>query len=126
MSVNYNIAVLTNRLQVVINAIDAGATNGWMRLLDIGGNILTSFQLSRPSGTASGGVLTFNGLSLIDPSAAASGNAYAARVEDGNGNIVISGLTDGSGPGFDIILSPSVTITAGQTVALTAATITGN
>ncbi len=108
MSVNYNITVRTNRLQQVINAIDAGASNGFMRLLDIGGNILSSFQLSRPSAIAANGIATFNGLSLIDPSAAGSGTAAGMRVEDGNGNVVISGLALNS----DFFLTPSATITS--------------
>ena len=33
MSVDYNTTVLTNRLQQVVNEIDAGATNGVLRLL---------------------------------------------------------------------------------------------
>lgn len=126
MPVDYSTTVLTNRLQQVINAIDGGPSNGFMRLTDISGNVLSSFQLSRPSAVANAGVLTFNGLSLIDPAAAASGQAALARVEDSTGLIVISGLTI-NGPGTpDIFLSPSTAITAGQTVALTAATITGN
>ena len=127
MSVDYNTTVLTNRLQVVINDIDDGATNGNMRLLDSSGNILSSLQLARPMGVAANGVLTFLGLSLVDPAAAASGVAARARVEDGDGNTIISGLTVGSGATpVDIVMSPTNTIVAGQTVAITAATITGN
>lgn len=127
MSVNYATSLLTSRLQVVINDIDDGATNGNMRLLDSGGNILSSLQLARPMGVASAGVLTFLGLSLIDPAASASGVAALARIEDGDGNTVISGLTVGTGAvPVDIVMSPTNTIVAGQTVAITAATITGN
>jgi hypothetical protein len=127
LAVDYSVTVLTNRLQQVINAIDAGASNGYMRLLDAGGNILSSLQLSRPSWTAANGAMTLNGLSLIDPSAALSGQAAAARFEDSNGNIVIYGLTVNTPPGpADIIISPTNSITAGQTVAVTAGTITGN
>lgn len=125
MSVDYATSVLTTRLQVVINAIDAGATNGWLRLLTSGGSVLSSLQLARPMGVASVGVLHFNGLSLIDPAAATAGTAELARVEDGDGNVVISGLTVGGG-GNDIVLTPTNVIAAGQTIAITAATITGN
>jgi len=127
MSVNYPTSLLTSRLQLVINDIDDGATNGNMRLLDSGGNTLSSLQLARPMGIAANGVLTFLGLSLIDPAASASGVAKLARIEDGDGNTIISGLTVGSGAvPVDIVMSPSNTITAGQTIAITAATITGN
>jgi hypothetical protein len=93
LSVDYSITVLTNRLQQVVNAIDAGATNGVMRLLNSGGTTLSSFSLARPCGVAASGVLTFSGLSLIDPAAAADGTAALARVEDGDGNTIIAGLT---------------------------------
>jgi hypothetical protein len=127
LSVDYNTTVLTNRLQVVIDDIDDGATNGYLRLLDIGGNILSSLQLARPMGVAANGVLTFSGLSLIDPAAAATGTAARARIEDGDGNTIISGLTVGTvGSTSEIVMSPTSFITAGQTVAITAATITGN
>lgn len=125
MSVNYNATTLNNRLQQVVNAIDGGGSNGFMRLLGSGGNVLSSFQLSRPMGVITNDVLIFNGLSLIDPAAAASGTATAARVEDSNGGVVISGLVV-NGPSADILLSPTAAIIAGQAVAITQATITGN
>ena len=126
MSVNYTITMLTNRLQLVVNAIDAGATNGVLRLLSNGGTTLSSLSLARPCGVASLGVLTFSGMSLVDPAAAASDSATAARIEDGDGNIIVSGLTVGTGSTSEIVMSPTNFITAGQTVAITAATITGN
>lgn len=126
LSVDYNTTVRTNRLQQGINATDAGASNGWLRLLNDGGTILSSFQLARPSATAANGVATFNGMSLIDPAAAAEGYATAARTEDGDGNIIISGLTVGTGSSYEIVMSPTNYITVGQTVAITAATIIGN
>lgn len=127
MTVIYNPTVEAGRLQVGINAIDAGPSNGFMRLLDPGGNVLSSFQLARPSATVAGNVATFNGLSLIDPSAAGSGSVVAARCEDSVGTVVISGLSVGvNGSGADITMAPGIVITAGQTIALTAAQITGN
>jgi len=127
LSVNYSITVLTNRLQQVVNAIDAGATNGVLRLLNSGGTTLSSLSLARPCGVAASGVLTFSGMSLIDPAAAATDSATVARVEDGDGNTIISGLTVGTaGSTSEIVMSPTNFITAGQTVAITAASITGN
>lgn len=126
MSVNYNVTVRTNRLQQVVNAIDGGGGSGVLRLLDGGGNILSSFQLATPSATVAGGVATFNGLSLIDPSAAASGATTAARIEDFVGSQIITGLTVGTSSASDIVMSPTNVIAAGQVVAIAAATITGN
>jgi len=127
LSVNYNVTVRTNRLQLGINAIDAGPSNGFLRLLDISGNVLSSIQLARPSATVLNGVATFNGMALIDPAAAAGGAIAGARAEASDGTVVISGLS-ASTPGStaDIIFSPTNVIAAGQTVAITAATITGN
>ena len=125
MSVNYNTATITSRLQAVSNAIDGGGANGVLRLLDMSGNILSSLPLARPSGSVSGRVLTFNGLSLVDPAAAASGSATGARVEDSTGAIIISGLTVGASTASDIVLSPTSAIVSGQTVAIQQATITG-
>jgi hypothetical protein len=110
LSVDYSLTVRNNRLTQVVNAIDGGTTNGYLRLLDGRGSTISSFQLSRPCGLVSGGVLTFSGMSLIDPAASGSSYAVAAR----------------TGPTSDIIMNPTNFITAGQTVALTAATITGN
>jgi hypothetical protein len=124
LPVDYSNTILTSRLQVVANAIDAGGSNGFIRLLS-GGNVVSSFQLSRPCATVSNDLLAFNGLSLIDPSAAGSGTVTAARCEDSAGNVAIFGLTVGTGStSFDIIMTPTNNITAGQTVGLTAATIT--
>jgi len=129
LSVDYNLTVRTNRLQQGINATDAGPSNGRLRLLDSGGNVLSTIQLSRPSAVAANGVATFNGVALIDPAASGTGYATAARTEASDGTIVISGLTVGAaspGAQYDIFLSPTNYIAAGQTVAITAATITGN
>lgn len=126
MSVNYPVPIRTNRLQVVATALDAGGANGVLRLLDPVGNVLSSLPLARPAATVANGLLSFNGLSLIDPSAVGGGAAVGARCEDSNGSVVISGLTINVGVTPDILLSPSNFIISGQTVAITAATITGN
>ena len=127
MPVDYSLAVINSRLQVVVNAVDAGASSGFLRLLNSGGSVVSSFQLQKPSMTVAAGVASFNGLSLIDP-AAVGGTAVGARVEDSAGNIVISGLVvnNTASPVPDIVLTPTNIITAGQAVALTAATITGH
>src|SRR5262249_6683336 len=125
MSVDYSLAVRNARLTAVLSAIDAGAGHGVLRLLNSVGGVLSSIALAKPSGSASGGVLRFLRLSLIDPAAAASGTAVGARIEDSTGATVIADLTVGTG-GTDIVLSPTNAIVAGQTVAITAATITGN
>ena len=125
MSVNYPVSLLNTRLGDVVTAIDSGATNGSLQLLDGSNNLLSTFGLSRPCATVTGAVLTFNGLALVDPAATGSGTSHFARVNNGDGTIVISGLTVGTSSASDIVLS-NASILAGQTIALTAATITGN
>lgn len=125
MSVIYPTAVINSRLLVVETAMDAGAAAGNLKLLDSLGNTLSTIALAKPSASVAGGVLTFAGVSLVDPAAAASGTAVAARIEDSTGSVVISGLTVGT-VGTDIILTPTNVITAGQTIAITAGTITGH
>ena len=128
MSVNYNTTTINTRLQAVVTAIDGGGSNGVLRILDGSNNILSSPALSRPCGFVTGGVLTFNSLPLVDPAASASGPAAAARIEDSAGNVIVSGLTVGL-VGVDILISNGLgttLISSGQTVAVTAATITGH
>lgn len=124
MAVTYSTAVKTARMQAVANAIDAGVGAG---TLEIGttamGTVLATFQLVEPCGTVSGAVLTLDfDPDISDVSADATGTAAAAQIKDGSGVVVISGLTVGTS-GADIILD-SVSITAGQTVTLTAGTLT--
>ena len=126
MSVNYPVPIKTSRLQIVATALDAGGGNGVLRLLSLGGNILSSLPLARPAATVANGLLSFNGLALIDPAAVGGGSAVGARCEDSTGSIVISGLTVNVGVTPDIFLTPTNFIAAGQTVAITAATIVGN
>jgi hypothetical protein len=119
----YSTTLIDDRLLGTVAAIDGGGTNGNMRLL-AGTAVACTFQLSVPSGTVAGGVLTFGG-TLLDP--AAVGNVHpitAARIEDSTGSIVVSGLTAGVAAGNDIILSSSV-IAAGQSVGLLSAQIVG-
>jgi hypothetical protein len=126
VTVVYNLTVRNNRLTQVVNAIDGAGTSGFLRLLDSGGNVISSLQLSRPCGIISGGVLTFSGMSLIDPAATGSSYAVGARIEDGNANIIVSSLTVGTGSTSDIVMSPTNFITAGQAVAITTASIVWN
>lgn len=126
MSATYTTPIINTRLQAVVTAIDAGASSGILRLLTAFGSVLSSIQLAKPSGSVASGIIQFAGLSLVDPAASASGTATAARIEDSTGATVVSGLTVGTSSAFDIVLSPTAAIVAGNTIAITAATITGH
>lgn len=122
MTVTYNVTTINNRLTQVVNAI---GSSGLFILTDASSNTLSTIQLSTGVGTIAAGVLTFSGTPLSDPSAAGTGTAALAKVTTGAGTVIISGLTVSSaGGGGDVVLTPTA-ITAGQTVVLSAATITG-
>lgn len=124
MGVIYAAALRTARMTAVQTAIDAGSGPGTLEIGTAGmASTLAVLTLSDPCGTVSGDVLTFSAITQ-DSSADASGTAAAARIKDSTGAIVISGLTVGTSSA-DIILS-NTSITAGQVVPMTSATISHN
>jgi hypothetical protein len=119
MAVTYSTAVKTLRMQAVADAIDAGVGAG---TLEIGttamGTVLAVFQLVEPCGTVATDTLTLDfDPDISDASADATGTAAAAQIKNGDGTVVISGLTVGTS-GTDIVLD-NASITATQTVTLT-------
>lgn len=128
MAVTYSTFAINYRLEGVIDAIDSGATNGYL-LLREGTTTLATIQLARPCGTVNGGILTFTG-QLTDDSADATGTADNGIIQNGDLATVASGLTVGIPSGTqDIIISNglnSTVISSGQTVELLSAQITGS
>jgi len=133
MAVTYATAVKTNRLQNIIDAASsklyvvgsgAGATGklviGTSALSGATG-ILATIALQNPVATVAGAVLTLAGVPL-SVAAAAAGTAALAEIRNNTDVVIVSGLTVGT-TGTDIIIS-STTISAGQTVQVTAGTIT--
>lgn len=123
MAVTYSTAAKNARLDAVTTLIDAG-TAGKLKIRDSGNVVLATLTLADPSSPgAAAGVLTMDfDPDISDTSADATGTAANAIITDSADTTVISGLTVGTS-GTDIILD-SVSITAGQTVTITAATIT--
>lgn len=126
MSVIYTSALQTTRMNAVVTAIDVNASPA---TLEIGtaamASVLVTITLSDPSFTVGGSPPSVAATMAGVPKsgvAANTGTAAAARIKDGGGNIIVSGLTVGAGSG-DISLN-SVSITSGQTVTITAGTIT--
>lgn len=122
MAVTYTTAVKSARMTAVVNEIDAGAGAGKLKIRDGSNNILATITLTDPSGTVSNGVLTFDFDPDISTTATGTGTAANAIITDSNDVTVISGLTVGTS-GTDIVLD-STSITSGQTVTITAGTIT--
>lgn len=121
MPVIYNNTVKTARMQVVLDALNAGTGNATVEVGTSGmGTVLVSFTLPDPVGTLSGSTLTIDCDPDVTALGANTGTAAEARLKDANGTVVISGLTVGiSGSGADVIISPSTSITATQTTSLT-------
>lgn len=123
----YSLPTINARLAAVVSTIDAGSGNGKLVLLASSTPTpISTIALAKPSGVASGGVLTFSG-TLQDPSIAGTGVVNAAQIQDSNGNVVVSGLVVSSNPAVvpDIFLSPTALI-AGEALSISSATITGD
>jgi hypothetical protein len=118
----YNQTTINGRLNVVVSNIDAGAGVGQMRILGTLGTVAL-IPLQKPSGTVSGGILTFSGLPL-GSATLISDSVVGADIEDSTGLVVASGLTVGPSSAFDIIM-PVTTVLTGQIISLVLATITG-
>lgn len=118
MSVVYEAALKTARMQAVVDAIGAAGK------LEIGtagmASVLATINLANPAGVAAAGVLTFT-MPQSDTAADATGTAAAARIRTGASADVVTGLTVGTS-GTDVVLN-IVAVNAGQTVTITSATL---
>ena len=122
MAVNYVTAVKNTRMTAVLNAIDAGSGAGKINIYTAGyAGLLVSIALADPSGTVNAGALTLSGMPKTAV-ASGAGNAAIARILDSADNVVAEGLTVGVAAS-DIIID-NISIASGQTVNITAGTIT--
>jgi hypothetical protein len=132
MAVNYIAALKTNRMQDVADVINAktivAATGaGTIPKLVIGTSglsgatgVLSTHTLSNPVGTVSGSVLTITLPTAVN--ATATGTAALAEIRTAADVVIVSGLVVGVGSG-EVQLN-SLSITSGQSVNITAASIT--
>ena len=120
MAVVYSTTLKNTRMSDVVTAI---GTTGVLQIGTTGmGTVLAEIPLANPAGTVSSGVLTFT-MPQSDTSANATGTAAEARIRTASGGTdVITGLTVGTSRA-NINLS-SLSITTGDTVTITSATIT--
>jgi hypothetical protein len=122
MSVTYDATTQNSRMSSSLTRIDNNASAA---KLEIGtaamATVLVSITLSKPSFSLTTNVLTMLGVPKSG-SASNTGTAAAARIRDGGNSDIITGLTVGTS-GSDINLN-STSITSGQTVTITAFTIT--
>jgi hypothetical protein len=126
MAVIYNATVRTARMNEVLDAINAGSGAGKLKIGTAAmASTLAVLTLTDPAGTVSGDILTLDfDPDISDSSADNSGTAAAATITDSDDNVIVSGLTVGTS-GTNIVLD-STSITAGQTVTITAGTLTHN
>jgi len=122
LTVSYIASLKSTRMQAVATAIDAQAPPA---TLEIGtaamAAVLVIITLNNdPSFLESAGVLTMQGTPKSG-TAIGNGTAAAARIKDGAGTAIVTGLTVGTS-GSDINLN-STSITSGQTVTISSATI---
>jgi hypothetical protein len=134
MSVNYNATLKTNRMQLVpdliatkVAAASTGAGSAGQLVIGTASlsgatGVLATLPLKTIPGSVSGSVFTVDCVPALTVAASASGTAALAELRNTAGTTVVSGLTVGTSAS-DIILN-SVAITSGQTVTVTAGTIT--
>lgn len=119
MSVVYPLALKNARLQLVLDAIGAGAK------LEIGtagmALVLATVPLDTPAGSVANGVLTFT-MPQVDVGADAAGTPARARIRDALDADVVTGLTVGMS-NADVIVNVPVLV-ADQKLTINSATIT--
>lgn len=129
MSLGINLTVRNNRLIVIRDAIDAGATAGFLRVYDgvrpaTGGTatvLLAELTFSDPSApNPTTGELVFSAITA-DTSANATGTATWCRIVDSTGAFVADGSVGTSGADYNL---NTTAITAGVQVSCTSASIT--
>lgn len=122
MAVNYSDTVKNDRLQVVLDAIDADVSAGDLQIGDSGfATTLVTIPLNDPAGSVASQQLTFGGMPRTG-TASSTGTAAEARIRDGAGTIIVSGLTVGTS-GTDIVLN-TTSINSGQDVQIDSGVIT--
>ena len=123
MTITYSASLKTTRMQAFVTAADANASPAFIEICTAAyAAVLCTITLADPSFTVSGSVATMQGA----PKSGVAGNtgtAAIARIKDGGGTTVADGLVVAAPSGGDINLN-STSITSGQTVALTAGSIT--
>lgn len=128
MSVTYSTTAANARLAAGLTAavsgqsVDGGSSFGTLVIGTAGmASVLATVTLQKPSFTIASKVATLAGVPL-SATATGTGIAAAAQFVDSASNVIISGLTVGTSA-TDIILN-STSISSGQTVTVTAGTIT--
>ncbi|MFG1333979.1 hypothetical protein V5F41_22345 [Xanthobacter autotrophicus] len=124
MSVIYSADTRTARMTAVRDAIDVGSGAGKLKILTSVDAVLVTLPLDVVSGAVSGDVLTFDTTPALTATASGTGTAAKAIITTDADVTIVSGLTVGTS-GTNVVLN-NVSITSGQTVTITSATLTHN
>lgn len=130
MALGLSTTIRGNMLTQILNAIDAGATGGLLRIYNgsrpaTGGavtTLLAQLTLSVTSGVVASPTLTFNAITR-DEVADNTGTATWFRIVDSDLNFICDGSVTVAGGGGDLQLI-TTTITAGQPVEVASFVIT--
>lgn len=119
---DYETPTKAARMGATRDMIDAAATPGRLQIGTAGmATVLREFVLNDPCGSVSGDTLSLAGFPKTDATGPA-GTAGAARVVDGDGNVVGKNLTVGVGVGFEVNVS-SVALALDQSLTINSVTI---
>lgn len=132
-TVNIADATRDDMMDQITANIDAGAAAGYIEIRSgtkpadantapSDGALLCTITLADPSfGASSNGVITLDATPVLTDTAVATGTASWARCYDSDDNAVLDGTVGTAGETFTIT---SVSVVNGQTVNLTAGTLT--
>jgi hypothetical protein len=122
MTVVYSNTIKDARMNDALTGIDNNAAHATLEICTAAyAAVLVIITLAKPSFSEASQALTLLGVP-VSGTAGATGTAAAARIKDGGGGVQVNNLSVGTA-GSDINLS-STSITSGQTVSITAGTIT--
>lgn len=124
-AITYAAATKNARLTAVRDAIDGGPAAGTLQICTNTScsSVLATITLNDPSGTVSGGVLTFSGFPKSDTSADGTGTAGGGRIRDSTGTEIYNFTLTATGGGGDLTLD-NTSIVTGQTVTINSLTLT--
>ena len=122
--VSYSVAAKDAANDALVVLIDAGASNGNIKIYDDADVLLATIPLDDPCGTVSAvtGVLT---LAIGgDETDATAGTAEYATVSDSDGTVHITmPVAEGASPAAGYLVINSLSILAGATVTVSSATV---
>lgn len=122
MAVTHGTTTRSAVADCVVDRIDAGTGAGTLKIYTSGDALLVTLTFNDPAfGSAVAGVATAN--AITNGTATGTGTAAKFTAFDSDDNAVFSGSVTATGGGGDLTLS-SVSITSGDTVAISSATYT--